>query len=190
MQLYLCLVYLNNYGLFILISLAICSLSSLWIAIYLQFTRVLCWAGLGRISNMSVWKPLWCCPGGDVSEVHSNALFFSSETPALKEPLRLWNFILFPLALVQCNNTPSYSGRHVIFFYITSVLMKILAGRTTYGCQISVLSFNHCRWFLLWSVSSSSIKDVCVLRRGGGNSEEDMCWEVREGREPAGTLSL
>lgn len=83
----------------------------------------------------------------------------STETPALQDPLRLWNFIQ-RLPLLQSNviiHLPIHRG--MCFLNIN----KDISQESNLGLSDTMPSFSHCTWFLLRSVSSSSIKIVFVL---------------------------
>lgn len=91
----------------------------------------------------------------------------STETPALQDPLRLWNFIQ-RLPLLQSNviiHLPIHRG--MCFLNIN----KDISQESNLGLSDTMPSFSHCTWFLLRSVSSSSIKIVFVLfffKKGSG----------------------
>lgn len=135
MQLYLCLIYLNNYVLFILLSLAVCSLSSLWITVYLQFTCAeLVWSEfLTCLCESSLSAVL------EAMSLKFTAPHSTTVAPASKEPLRLWNFFYKGLfASAQCHKEVQCDVwvRHLISLNV-AIINNDISQKSNFNLRLS-----------------------------------------------------
>lgn len=104
---------------------------------YCLFTVYLCWAGLVRISNMSMWKLPHCYPGGNVSEVHSTTLYHSSSCleRAFKALIFFIKVCLPQLSVIKRYNMMFEWG--IWFFLNVAIINSDISQKSNFNLRLS-----------------------------------------------------